>query len=412
MPSTDSWLLSSADGCLIMHGERYGKWQEWDTIAVHRGAAFGVPRGLLILEAQDTLLTFLCTFVAAILELEMKDILPQPDLDKGFEDCSKWVQNRKDQSKSDGKEAWLSVDQAQLARPFSKPPTFDIDAIIAVADSQLDALRDELRLLQTDPTHFRRGALMVNQGWIVAQPSGKMLTPEIGYQKTAMHMTYNRFARARQWHWVLEECRHVKHVHTRLQNFIHIGYLPAEYAKALSALEYILLHVLKDGARRDLEEYVVTANAFSKYWDRPEGFEDSNKVTSSLKEDINLATLYDNDRLFWALNVMITKPDKQDSWDIPTVLQLLENRLNHSSRLDRARISSILYDCVSEVAAIHQILAGLHLPRPYFPKYPASEFIDEHRPGWRCFKAGINKKQLSLSDADEYLDDAKAVAAI
>lgn len=46
---------------------------------VHEGAAFGVPRGLLVLEAQDELVGYVCTVVAAILETAMNDIQPNPD---------------------------------------------------------------------------------------------------------------------------------------------------------------------------------------------------------------------------------------------------------------------------------------------------------------------------------------------
>lgn len=87
-----------------------------------------------------------------------------------------------------------------------------------------------------------------------------------------MHMTYNRFSRSWDWHWVLEECHHVKAVYSKLQDSIHVDSLPTETAKALSALEHLLLSTLKAGARRDLEEHIVTAPAFIKHWERPKIF--------------------------------------------------------------------------------------------------------------------------------------------
>lgn len=55
---------------------------------------------------------------------------------------------------------------------------------------------------------------------------------------------------------------------------------------------------------------------------------------------------------------MAKAPSKQDDWDIPTVLQRLDDHLNQSPRSEAARLSSIMYDRVSELAAVHQILSG------------------------------------------------------
>ena len=42
----------------MMQGEQYGTWREFDRLAVHHGAAYGAIRGLLILEAQQILMSF------------------------------------------------------------------------------------------------------------------------------------------------------------------------------------------------------------------------------------------------------------------------------------------------------------------------------------------------------------------
>ena len=58
----------SAEGCIVMHGEKYGAWKEFDRQAVHRGDAYGAIRGLVILEAQQILMSFLRKMVTTILK--------------------------------------------------------------------------------------------------------------------------------------------------------------------------------------------------------------------------------------------------------------------------------------------------------------------------------------------------------
>lgn len=50
-----------------MYGDLYGQWISFNYTKVHSGDAFGVPRGLLVLEAQQELMGFLLALVERIL---------------------------------------------------------------------------------------------------------------------------------------------------------------------------------------------------------------------------------------------------------------------------------------------------------------------------------------------------------
>jgi len=103
---------SSAEGCLAMLGAPFGEGESWDSTHVHEGAAFSVPCGLFVLEAQDALMNFLCVFIGAIFETEVKDIQSKPDSDRAFEDCKRWNKATTGQVKLEGREEWLSIDHA------------------------------------------------------------------------------------------------------------------------------------------------------------------------------------------------------------------------------------------------------------------------------------------------------------
>lgn len=60
--------VKSAEGCIVMQGEQYGIWKDFDRQAVHNGNAYGAIRGLLILEAQQVLMSFLRKTVYTILD--------------------------------------------------------------------------------------------------------------------------------------------------------------------------------------------------------------------------------------------------------------------------------------------------------------------------------------------------------
>ena len=59
---------SSAEGCIKMYGKEMGTWQPFNSDEVHRAEAYGVPRALLILTAQVSLLAFLRMVMTEILE--------------------------------------------------------------------------------------------------------------------------------------------------------------------------------------------------------------------------------------------------------------------------------------------------------------------------------------------------------
>ena len=47
-----------ANGCIMLNGYEYGRWKSFNRQDVHSGRAYGAPRALLILEAQELLMSF------------------------------------------------------------------------------------------------------------------------------------------------------------------------------------------------------------------------------------------------------------------------------------------------------------------------------------------------------------------
>lgn len=122
----------------------------------------------------------------------------------------KWDQTIHAGPKRRANEPRLSIDSVYPGQPFLKPPTFDVDELITNVSLQADVAEDELWLLQTEPALFLDRALFFKETWYDTIPGLDGWRRAIKFSDMAMNLTYHRFDRVREWHWILEECENVK----------------------------------------------------------------------------------------------------------------------------------------------------------------------------------------------------------
>ena len=70
---------------------------------------------------------------------------------------------------------------------------FDVDAMVAVASNQVEAVQDELWLLQTDPSYLNDQAKLLRDTWIDNLPSVKKWSDEDKYCRITEALIYRRF---------------------------------------------------------------------------------------------------------------------------------------------------------------------------------------------------------------------------
>ncbi len=195
--------VKSAEGCIIVHGEKYGTWIQFDRQAVHSGDAYGAIRGLVILEAQQILMSFLRKMVTTILgdgsasdpaihqvekSLRSLTLVPYPHYD--LTSCNKWIRFVEAEPHRD--QRWLSVASVYTQQPYSTPTYFDIDVMIEIAETKAMEAADELWLLQTDLDYFHDLMKRHELEWLDSVPNVeelKVLSPNdkmdnIGYIMT------------------------------------------------------------------------------------------------------------------------------------------------------------------------------------------------------------------------------------
>ena len=352
----------SAEGCVVMQGEQYGTWREFDRLAVHHGAAYGAIRGLLILEAQQILMSFLRKTVNTILK-DANTSMPQerqpeaPNRSQALvafphydlASCSKWMRFIEAAPHRD--QAWLSAASVYTQQPYSAQTRFDIDTMIEIAETKAMEAGDELWLLQTDLDYFHELMKRHEREWLDSVPrmeEVKKFSPKDKMDNIGYIMTVKVVIQARDWQWLLDECQTVKGKMIQPEAKTRVGEaLLVEYERALCGLQYLL--------RRAQSWY---QDSLSRLFLKSQAFQSITEVTAIGKnyrdswalgfEFKDYSQLYRKDRLGWCIHNLSKDADDKYTFERSVVLQHLEKFLETCSRQETERIDQEMYKCYLE----------------------------------------------------------------
>ena len=408
----------SAEGCIFMRGEQYGTWEKFDRQAVHNGDAYGAIRGLVILEAQSILMSFLRKLVCTIptdaslskpeeCQLETPKIsltlaaFPHYDLTS----CSKWM--RYIEAEPDRDRAWLSVASAYTQQPFSAPMRFDIDEMIEIAETKTMEAGDELWLLQTDLDYFHDLLKRHEREWLDSVPRMEELknfSPKEKMDNIGYIMTVKVVIQARDWQWLLEQCRIVKRKMEEPEVRTRKGEsLPAEYEKALCGLLY-LLREAQTWYGQSLARLFLKSQAFQSIMEVTAIGRDHRDSWALGFDFKDYSQLYRTDRIGWCLYNLAKDPRGVNTFERSVVLQHLEKFLETCPRQEIERIDQQMYKCISEMAAIERMLSILELHRPNFA-YLAQNAFSQLSEAWRV-RLWLSVKPSKLTCAEMDLGSA------
>ena len=372
----------------MVSDEEYGTWKDFDKIAVHRGDAYGAIRGLLILEAQQVLMSFLRKMVATILKDTSASQLkkevsgsilksvafPRYDLTPS----DKWTRFVEADMHRD--KPWLSVVSLYTQRPYSTPPSFDIDAMVEIAETKAMEAADELWLLQTDLDYFHELMRRHEREWFDAIPRVqdlKSISPKDKAEDIGCIMTVMMFIQARDWGWALEECQTLKKfMGGSGAKTCARGLLTPEYARVLCGLQYLLL-VAQSWYQINLSQLFLKSRDFHSIREVIGIGKDHNDKWMLGFKLKDYPQLYEEDRLGWCLYNLSKDATNRNTFERSVVLQHLEKFLESCSPQDRKRIDHQMYKCISDMAAVERMLSIVGLHRPEFAYVEQSPF---HQP--------------------------------
>ncbi|KAF2873678.1 hypothetical protein BDV95DRAFT_605159 [Massariosphaeria phaeospora] len=352
-----------------MWGSQYGDLVNWNVNEAHRSDIIGFPCARLICEAQATLLRLLRRLVENLLE---NTASAEP------ESAVKWKSLVEGGLKKTGEIVdWSSY----VYQPYSAPPNFNIDALVARAKARVDATGDHIWLLQTEPSYLRHHIKLLQQMHAAENYRGNAIgdyvVPGEWIGDINIHLV---------WRGVLEEFEHTQQLYHRFRDSIHPGTpLPREYDDALAALEVLLVNIMHNCSKQ-LQALLTQRPGFQNLYHQ--GFErETGQVTMKLKESFTTSVLFNEEPLYWCLLQLQGAPDDQRRFPYAMLLDFLDHHLTSSPTPERARLDAILFEKLSDYATIFELLSAVRLHRPKMKIGHASVFLEtEDRLSWRRLK--------------------------
>ncbi|KAG4438579.1 hypothetical protein IFR05_005954 [Cadophora sp. M221] len=405
-------------GCVVMHGVNYGTWTQWETVNAHNWSIIGFPKAMLILETQQKLLGFLKEVVGKLVEgLSREDSSPQSNnFIEALEQGPKRLRVGNVQS--------TQFESPYLNQPFSAPPIFDIEALLSIAQTRLDMHGDHLWLLQTDPSFMRRYSEAVLAGGL-----SENLTKHNKPVYVTNHILQDE-TWFWSWEWIVEQLQILKKVQIRFRDSIQPGYaLPKAYENSLSSLTAFLG-----------EQFRRRANFIKALLPSRPGLRDSWKVEYKQvkqsmieiprrKDTTDIRNLFFDDRLEFCLHSMLFDPDdellntgnphstKGPEHQIENAFAMLDAHLANSAKNGKktevARIDEILFELLTDLAAVHQILSmvRLHVPRARKIDLTEGQKIGQGR-AWRYVEKHFMEQtpyRFALPDRDGNLIELEKI---
>lgn len=350
-------------GCIILHGKSYGKWSPFDARAVHTGESYGAPRALLILEAQSTLARFLCDFVTSIVadidKFGGHRVSPQPTMDSKPSFPARPPQLEEPPG--------MKFGMTYYNEPFSSPPTFNrrtIDQLIEIVSGKQAETQDSLWLLQTDPYYFHNSA-SYSKEYNLGTINGAVMTQDARACALEGRVFCYPITKVQEWNCLAEELHYVRQQYEAHKDKIKAGQpLPESFDRALGSLLFVIQRLLKAKAKQ-LKEIAITSPAWKEMWQIDE-YLNQDDTLLKLKDGtkIDLKEIYKTDHILYCILALGEEPGSAGSIDIALILKSLDLYLANCGKVEAAKLNSITYSRITDMAAMYRILAAVQLHKP------------------------------------------------
>lgn len=332
---------------IVMYGEEYGSLADWNAEEIHRGDTVGFPFGVLVLEAQAHLMSFLRRALDAILQ--------------GIENShpvrtEKWQQATAGGTfrRTNDIEPWSSYTRGA----FCAPPKFDLAYWMSLAQSRREKTEDHLRALQCDPAYMRRYIRVVADSarWtkISAGEKCKWFAAKICDALESCYL----------WRFMEDECRHVDEICRRHGDYgcVPGRPLPQEVDQALGNFHTWVACQINSRTRVLIQDLGMSP-ALSRHW-KPAEFVGNCSITlERLSNSDSMATFRD-DPLDWYLARLIEDSGTSALLGHSRLFSLLEDHLSACKVGETRRVDEVMVGDIDNLAAVHEMANAIRLRRP------------------------------------------------
>jgi hypothetical protein len=272
-------------------------------------------------------------------------------------------------------------------QPFSPPPTFDIEKLLAIATTRRDVAGDHVELLQTDPSYLRHYVKLIAEYHIC-----KIYGDVDHYEVTALEIV-NDVHIFWGWQWILKELEIVKYNASQVE-MTRGQSLPSTLDGALSSL-YAMLTYMIDRRSRHIQAVLPERPGFSSNWtsDR-DSF--PGRVKLERNDGLNMAQRFMKDPLDWYLSQLLGEPDGGVCYEREMLFAFLDSYLAEAPREQKLRLDELLFNKYTDFASLHEMRLMIHLCRPRFKEQKIADVQKrEASRGWKY----INREFLEKSTA-------------
>ncbi|KAI0473405.1 hypothetical protein GGR56DRAFT_530188 [Xylariaceae sp. FL0804] len=351
---------------VIMYGAQYGQLTPWDADQMHQADTLGFPRARLVFEAQSTLLQLLRRLVETLLgeDPPVSSAKWNGMIAKGFR-------------KVDDKATWSHF----VYQPFSSPPRLDLNELLSQAKLRVDALGDHLWLLQTEPAYLHQFIRTTKQLSIAQVVSNTHLYSLVAGEIMGDYI-HHKF-----WFELYDELQLAAELSRRFRDSIHPGSsLPKKYNDVIGSLELLLVNAIHRCSKH-LHVIVACRPGFSRY------YKIQRTGRGVIMEGNNRARdgFFKADPLYWCLQQLQGPADDERRFDYAMLFDFLDEHLAKSSKEERSRLDSVLYEKLSDYAVIIDMLTTIRLSRPQNRNRTADfAIVTDDRRAWRAVKNSSN----------------------
>ncbi|CAG8975639.1 hypothetical protein HYALB_00008398 [Hymenoscyphus albidus] len=332
--------------CVKMFDPNYGQLTAWESDSAHRSDILGYPRGSMLLEAQAYIMRFLRNIVGEIFK-----VAPTSNQ----QSSTKWKEMAQVGFKENGENAgyWFCYSH----QPFLSPPTFNMEVLLGNIKARLDETGDHIWLLQTDANYLWNHLRELRECQVIedATDSDKQLAFELVVGEVIYDLHVHWF-----WTRLHAKMQPTKELYARFRDNINIGEaLPPMYDVGLGDIERLLLDTIhvrslhlgaiipqRPGLRNAWNITKVCEGVWSAQWKEPD-----------------MKRGFKKDPLDWCLQRLQEDPDVPNNLEYEMLFEFLDDHLQTTNRDDRARLDRLIYEKLSDLAALQECLVAIRLHR-------------------------------------------------
>ncbi|KAF4979917.1 hypothetical protein FZEAL_3972 [Fusarium zealandicum] len=397
---------------MVLHGtttaDKYGELVAWDSHPdafewLHTRKQFLPGEGIIILEAQARLMTFLVDCCRDILHEIPKDELVSNSFAVQPEPCL-----RTDNDAS----GFASMAVMAAEAPYRLPARLDLGRLESILEAKMSATEDHVWSLREDPAYFahqfleikdhRQEMLKDTEGR--PHPVTNKLRENVLWARVTFATLKDAYVNLETFTELHRQARNLRAMQKKYEKEILLNKdLPKEYLTALLRFKYFLEQTTK-GPLDNLKTAVAASPPMRKLFVRDPPV-DVNSPKILVRHRIGVKLDKTEEQLIWLLRTLWEDDYALFLAGLPSIVDELERLLQSEPQAD-ALISAHVVKIIGDLSIIVQCMKQLELYQPWAQQFESAgvDWVDDFKKEYT--ELGKPWSQLHIAFMEKRLDGA------